>query len=60
MNDCESFLDILSECNCCERHKIDKPKKNTKWYCRDDPKEILTRIRKNPELPFTTAGETAF
>ena len=28
MNDCESFLDILSECNCCERHKIDKPKKN--------------------------------
>ena len=42
MNDCESFLDILSECNCCERHKIDKPKKNTKWYCRDDPKEILT------------------
>lgn len=25
-----------------------------------DPKEILNRIRKNPQMPFPTAAETAF
>jgi hypothetical protein len=35
----EDVLDLLNECNCCERHKIDKPKKDKKWYDRCDSKK---------------------
>jgi hypothetical protein len=43
MNDTyEDILDLLNECSCCERHKIDRPKKDKKWYDRGNPKKNLT------------------
>jgi len=37
----ENALEFLNECKCCERHKIDKPKKDKKWYDRGSPKKNL-------------------
>jgi hypothetical protein len=46
MNDTyEDILDLLNECSCCERHKIDRPKKDKKWYDRGNPKKNLTSLK---------------
>ena len=39
----ENALDILNTCNCCERHKIDRPTKDKKWYDRGLPNRNLNR-----------------
>jgi len=39
----ENALDTLNMCNCCERHKIDRPTKDKKWYDRGSPNRNLNR-----------------
>jgi len=41
-NTWENSLDFLNKCNCCERHKVDKPTKDKKWYDRGVSKKNLT------------------
>jgi hypothetical protein len=39
----ENTLNFLNECNCCNRHAIDRPKNNKKWYDRCDANVNLTK-----------------
>jgi len=43
----EKALDFLNDCNCCERHRIDKPKKDIKWFDRGCPRKNLNSVQLN-------------
>ena len=41
----EKSLEFLNNCNCCERHRIDKPTNDSKWYDRGSPRRNLNRYQ---------------
>jgi hypothetical protein len=48
----ENALDFLNNCNCCERHKNDRAKKNVKWYDRGSPKKNLNKHQYKTHLDW--------
>jgi hypothetical protein len=48
----EKALDFLNNCTCCERHGIDRPKRDIKWYDRGSPKKNLNKHQYKTNLDW--------